>query len=79
VLDAIRAVADEEGATPAQVALRWLMDYPDATVVPIVGARTVEQLDENVGATDVTLSDAQWDRIFEARYDEEGRRFGHRE
>jgi aryl-alcohol dehydrogenase-like predicted oxidoreductase len=55
------------------------MDYPDATVVPIVGARTVEQLDENVGAADVTLSDDQWDRIFEARYDDEGRRFGHRE
>ena len=79
VLDAIRAVADEEGATPAQVALRWLMEYPDATVIPIVGARTVDQLDENLAAADVDLSRSQWDRIFEARYDDAGRRFGHRD
>ena len=78
VLDAVRAVADEVDASPAQVALRWLMDFPDATVVPIVGARTVEQLDENVGATDVDLSQSQWERIFDARYDEDGRRWGHR-
>ena len=79
VLDAIRRIAEGVDATPAQVALRWLMDYPDATVVPIVGARTVDQLDENLGAADVHLSRDQWDRIFEARYDEDGRRFGHRE
>ena len=73
VLDAVREVADEVDASPAQVALRWLMDYPDATVVPIVGARTEEQLDENVGAADVDLSDEQWERIMDARYDEDGR------
>ncbi|ELZ91564.1 putative oxidoreductase [Haloferax mucosum ATCC BAA-1512] len=77
VLDEIRAVADEVDASPAQVALRWLMDYPDATVVPIVGARTTDQLDENIGAADVDLSTAQWERIMNARYDEEGRRWGH--
>ncbi|MDS0293250.1 aldo/keto reductase [Halogeometricum luteum] len=73
VLDAVREVADEVDASPAQVALRWLMDYPDATVVPIVGARTEEQLDENVGAADVDLSEEQWERIMDARYDEDGR------
>jgi aryl-alcohol dehydrogenase-like predicted oxidoreductase len=72
VLDAVRAVADEVDATPAQVALRWLMDQPDFDCVPIVGARTVDQLDENVAAVDVSLSDAQFDRIFEARYDQDG-------
>ncbi|MDS0298382.1 aldo/keto reductase [Halogeometricum sp. S1BR25-6] len=72
VLDAVREVADEADASPAQVALRWLMDYPDATVVPIVGARTEEQLDENIGAADVDLSDEQWERIMDARYDEDG-------
>lgn len=79
VLEAIRDVADEIDATPAQVALRWLMDYPDATVVPIVGARTVEQLEENLAAADVGLTRDHWDRIFEARYDEDGKRFGHRD
>ncbi|KAB1188928.1 MULTISPECIES: aldo/keto reductase [Haloferax] len=77
VLDEVRAVADEVDASPAQVALRWLMDYPEATVVPIVGARTTEQLRENVGAADVDLSTDQWERIMNARYDEEGRRWGH--
>ncbi|SFR45502.1 aldo/keto reductase [Halogeometricum limi] len=77
VLDAVRTVADEVDASPAQVALRWLMDYRDATVVPIVGARTREQLDENVGAADVDLSDDQYDRIMDARYAEEGRLHGH--
>ncbi|QIB73669.1 aldo/keto reductase [Halogeometricum borinquense] len=77
VLDTIRTVADEVDASPAQVALRWLMDYPEATVIPIVGARTEEQLDENVGAADVSLSEDQWERIMNARYDDEGRLWGH--
>jgi len=62
-LDAVRAVADEVDATPAQVSLRWLMDRPDYTCVPIVGARSVDQLDENVGAVEVDLSDDQRERI----------------
>jgi aryl-alcohol dehydrogenase-like predicted oxidoreductase len=72
VLDAVRAVADEVDATPAQVALRWLMDQPDFDCVPIVGARTVDQLDENLDAIGVSITDEQFDRIFEARYDEDG-------
>jgi len=72
VLDAVRAVADEADATPAQVALRWLMDQPEFDCVPIVGARTVDQLDENLDAIDLSITDEQFDRIFEARYDEDG-------
>ena len=72
VLDEVRAVADEVDASPAQVALRWLMDQPDFDCVPIIGARTVDQLDENLGAVDVEISDDQFDRIHEARYDEDG-------
>jgi aryl-alcohol dehydrogenase-like predicted oxidoreductase len=79
VLDEIRAVADELDATPAQVALRWLIEQPDITCVPIVGARTPEQLEENVGAVDLSLSDAQFNRIVDARYAEDGERWGHRE
>jgi len=72
VLDAVRAVATEVDATPAQVALRWLMDQRRFTCVPIVGARTVEQLEENLGAVDVRLDGEQFERIYEARYDEDG-------
>ncbi|MEF8974090.1 MAG: aldo/keto reductase [Haloarcula sp.] len=79
VLDELRAVADELDATPAQVALRWLVEQPDLTCVPIVGARTVDQLDENVGATDISLSDDQFNRIVSARYADDGARWGHRE
>jgi aryl-alcohol dehydrogenase-like predicted oxidoreductase len=67
VLDAVEAVADECDATPAQVALRWLLDRERYTCVPIVGARTEAQLDENVGALDVSLSAAQRERISQAR------------
>ncbi|AEH36940.1 aldo/keto reductase [Halopiger xanaduensis] len=73
VLDAVRDVADEVNATPAQVALRWLMDQPDFDCVPIIGARTVDQLDENLGAVDISLTDEQFDCIFDARYDENGK------
>jgi len=68
-LDAIRDVADEEDASPAQVTLRWMMDQDRFTCVPIIGARSVDQLEENLGAVDVSLSGAQFDRIAEA-YDE---------
>ena len=77
VLDAVRAVADEVDASPAQVALRWLMDHDAFTCVPIVGARTTEQLDENAGATEIELTDEQWDRIMDARYRDDGTLWGH--
>jgi len=77
VLDEIRAVADEVDATPAQVSLRWLMDQEAFTCVPIIGARTVDQLEENVAAADISISREQHDRITDARFDEDGRRWGH--
>lgn len=75
VLDAVRTVAEEENATPAQVALRWLMDREAFTCIPIVGARSVEQLDENLGATTVSLDEQQRKRIYEARFEEDGTRY----
>jgi aryl-alcohol dehydrogenase-like predicted oxidoreductase len=75
VLDEIRAIADEIDATPAQVALCWLMDQPEITCVPIVGARKPGQIDENVGAVPLSLSADHFDRIVDARYDEDGNRY----
>lgn len=66
VLEAIQEVADECDASPAQVSLRWLMDQRDVTCIPIFGARTLDQMDENVGAVDVSLSAEQYDRIDDA-------------
>jgi aryl-alcohol dehydrogenase-like predicted oxidoreductase len=54
VIDAVRAVAEGRGVSMAQVALAWLVDRPAVTSV-ILGARTVEQLDDNLGAAELHL------------------------
>ena len=63
VLDAVRDVALELDATPAQVAIRWAMEVDGVTSVPIVGARSSDHLAENVGSLDVSLSADQHNRI----------------
>jgi len=65
VLETVQAVAEEVDATPAQVSLRWLMEQ-EFDCVPIIGARTAEQMEENAAAADVDLSAAQVERIDEA-------------
>jgi len=66
VLDAIEEVAEDENATPAQVALRWLIDQEAFTCIPIIGARTTDQMADNLGAVDVSLSTAEIERIDDA-------------
>ncbi|MWG34178.1 aldo/keto reductase [Halomarina oriensis] len=66
VLDVVRAVAEEVDATPAQVSLAYLQRHPQVTA-PIVGARTVEQLEENLAADDVSLSDDQFRRLADSK------------
>ncbi|MFB6269813.1 MAG: aldo/keto reductase [Halobacterium sp.] len=65
-LEEVEAVADEVGATPAQVSLAWLLHH-DQVVAPITGARTPEQLRENLDAADITLTADQFDRIADAK------------
>ena len=55
VTDTLLAVAEEVGRSPAQVALRWLLQRPGVTA-PIIGARTVAQLADNLGAAGWSLS-----------------------
>ena len=52
VLEAVQAIANEKGCTPGQVALAWCKDKPGVTS-PIIGPRTMEQLEDNLGAVDV--------------------------
>jgi len=66
VHDVLDEVADEVDASPAQTALAWLM-HRDGVTAPIVGARTVEQLEENLGAAAIDLSEEQVDRLTEAK------------
>lgn len=66
VLETIQTVAEELDATPAQVALRWVMDVGGVASIPIVGARSTEQLQENAGAVEISISADQFDRISDA-------------
>ncbi|ELT42706.1 aldo/keto reductase [Arthrobacter nitrophenolicus] len=66
VVAAVRAVADELGATPAQVALAWLLVQGrrlGLPVVPIPGTRKRDRIDENLGALALDLSPAQLDAL----------------
>jgi aryl-alcohol dehydrogenase-like predicted oxidoreductase len=54
ILDVLLAVAMEINKPPAQVALRWLLQRPEVTA-PIIGARTMEQLQDNLGSVDWVL------------------------
>jgi aryl-alcohol dehydrogenase-like predicted oxidoreductase len=62
VLDVLFAVAEEVGKSPAQVALNWLLQRPGVTA-PIIGARTMEQLENNLGAVGWSLGEAQMARL----------------
>ncbi len=62
VIDAVQSVAEGRGVSMAQVALAWLSDRPMMTSV-ILGARTVEQLTDNLGAADLHLSREETERL----------------
>jgi aryl-alcohol dehydrogenase-like predicted oxidoreductase len=66
VLDVVQDIADSVGASEAQVALAWQMHHPDITL-PIVGARTTDQLEENLRAATVSLSEEQVERLSESK------------
>jgi len=57
-IDAVIRIANELGATPSQVALSWIADRPGVTA-PIVGARTVKHLSENLAAVDLLLDSSK--------------------
>src|ERR1700733_9227942 len=62
--DALARLADEAGITMIELALAFILSHP-AVTAPIIGPRTMEQLEPQLGAVDVTLSDEVLDRIDE--------------
>jgi aryl-alcohol dehydrogenase-like predicted oxidoreductase len=58
LIAALQEVADAHSATPAQVALAWVIRHP--AVVAIPGAASVEQLESNVAAADIDLTDDEY-------------------
>jgi diketogulonate reductase-like aldo/keto reductase len=55
-------IADEAGWSPAQVALAWVLRRPGA-MIPIIGARSEEQLRDNLASIDLSLGDEHIDRL----------------
>lgn len=65
IAEVVKEVAAKLGTTPSRVALAWTLLNP-AVVAPIVGARTLAQLDDNLGVSSISLEPEQRVRLAEA-------------
>jgi aryl-alcohol dehydrogenase-like predicted oxidoreductase len=62
LVDLLSAIGERKGATPAQIALAWLLAQKP-WIVPIPGTTKLNRLDENLGAAGVELSQGDLDEI----------------
>jgi aryl-alcohol dehydrogenase-like predicted oxidoreductase len=58
LVDAVRSIARDKGATAGQIALAWLLAQKP-WIVPIPGSRRLDRLEENIAAADLVLTDAE--------------------
>lgn len=65
LVDLITSFAEEKNATPAQVALAWIL-YQKPWIVPIPGTTKISRLEENLGATAITFTKEELQKITEA-------------
>jgi aryl-alcohol dehydrogenase-like predicted oxidoreductase len=65
VVELLERIAAQKGATPAQIALAWLLAQKP-WIVPIPGSRKLERLDENLGASSVALTPGDLSQIDDA-------------
>jgi len=65
VVRLLTRIAERKQATPARIALAWLLAQKP-WIVPIPGTRTLERLEENIGAASVNLDDADLHEIDDA-------------
>jgi aryl-alcohol dehydrogenase-like predicted oxidoreductase len=65
IIDALLEISEVYGKAPSQIALNWLLRKPGVTA-PIIGARTLAQLEENLGSVDWTLSPEELAKLDEA-------------
>ena len=61
LIGVLREVADAHGATPAQIALAWVIRHPAVTAIP--GASSIEQLESNVAAAGIDLADGEYEAL----------------
>lgn len=62
IVDTLVELGNELGKSPAQVALNWVLHRPGITA-PIIGARNLEQLTDNLGASEWALDTAHMDKL----------------
>ena len=60
-METLGSVARAHGATPAQIALSWLIRDPYVIAIP--GAKSIEQVEANAAAADIAISDAEWEQL----------------
>jgi aryl-alcohol dehydrogenase-like predicted oxidoreductase len=65
VIAPIEALAKAKGCTPAQIALAWTLAQGD-NVLPIPGSKRLEHLNLNIAATDITLSEAEIQELYDS-------------
>jgi aryl-alcohol dehydrogenase-like predicted oxidoreductase len=61
-VEVIVGIAEKRGVSPAQVALAYLLHKPAVTTL-VIGARTMEQLEDNLGAADLALADEEREQL----------------
>ena len=71
IASAVQAVARDAGQPAAQVALAWVRQQR-GLIIPIIGARRLDQLEQNLGCLDLVLSPAQLERLDQASHIELG-------
>ncbi len=64
VLDVVEKLAKKQGCSPSQIALAWVKNQP-AITSPIIGPRTMEHLEDNLGAANVQLAEEEMDQLNE--------------
>jgi aryl-alcohol dehydrogenase-like predicted oxidoreductase len=64
IIDTVLQIADETGHAPSQVAINWIRQQQHrAQIIPIIGARTLDQFKDNLGCLDFTLTPEQVQRL----------------
>ena len=74
LVDLLRSIGDGHGASPAQVALAWLLQRKP-WIVPLFGTRSMGRFEENIGALDVTLTAGDLGQIETANIRVQGARY----
>ncbi len=59
----VQKISQETGKPMSQVAINWVRQFPAAQMIPLIGARSVKQLKDNLGALDWNLTEEQYQRL----------------